>query len=135
MSTAIIGVGKIGGALATSFAKAAAGDMQSSHAALVAYGEAKYLYAREVDVHSHWSGLAILLVLFGALFNRTGFTHRTRMWLASLLSFCSFAFPMSVVLQNFDHGQLPRVLAIMTSGILILSMLAVAVGFMRSSES
>ena len=126
---------EIGGTLAQSFASAAAGDLESSHSALHGYGEAKYLYTREVDAHSHWGGLAILLVLFGAVFDRTGFAERTRFWLALSLSITSFAFPLGVLLQNFDHGEWPRLLAASTSIILIASMIMTAAGFMRASDS
>ena len=126
---------EMGGALAQSFASAAAGDLESSHFALHAYGEAKYLYTREVDAHSHWGGLAILLILFGAVFDRTGFAERTRLWLAASLSASSFAFPLSVLLQNFDHGEWPRALAVFTSIILIASMVMTAAGFIRVSDS
>ena len=126
---------QIGGSLASSFASAAAGDAQASHSALRTYGEAKYLYTREVDVHSHWGGLAILLILFGAVFDRTRFSEHIRLWLAISLSTGSFAFPLSVLLQNFDHGQWPRVLAAVTSGILMVSMTMVAAGFIRHSDT
>jgi len=76
-----------------------------------------------------------LLILFGAVFDHTGFGERTRLWLALSLSVSSFAFPLSVLLQNFDHGDRPRVLAIFTSIILIASMVMTAAGFMRVSDS
>ena len=126
---------EMGGALAQTFATAAAGDLESSHAAIHAYGEAKYAYTREVDAHSHWGGLAILLILFGAVFDRTGFAERTRFWLAVSLSASSFAFPLAVLLQTFDQGEWPRVLAASTSIVLITSMIMAAAGFIRASGS
>jgi hypothetical protein len=126
---------QIGSSLAASFASASGGDLQSSRSALEAYGEAKYLYAREVDAHSHWGGLAILLILFGAAFHRVGFEERTRFWLASTLSASSCLFPLSVIVQNVDHGPLPRVAAALISFVLIASMMVVAAGFIRSSKT
>src|SRR5579864_1659793 len=124
---------KMGARLAASFAKAAVSDLQTSHAELGDYAEAKYLYVREVDAHSHWAGLAILLILFGAFFDRVRFTERTRSWLAAAFTASSFVFPFGVLLENFSHGLWPRVLATLAAGILIASMVMVAAGFMRSS--
>jgi hypothetical protein len=124
---------RIGGSLATSFASAAGGDMQSAHQELHAYGEAEYLYVREVDAHSHWGGLAVLLILFGAFFDRAGFGERTRFWLATALSASSFAFPLSVLLQTFYQAQGLRLLTALISAVLIASMMMVGAGFLRHS--
>lgn len=126
---------QVGGSLAASFAGAAAGDMHGSDRQLHAYGEAKYLYVREVDAHSHWGGLAILLLLFGASFDRVGFTEHIRRWLAAALAASSFAFPLSIFLEEFDQGHWPRMLAVLTSAVLIASMMMVAAGFMRHRET
>jgi len=125
---------QVGASLATSFASAASGDMQSSDRELHAYGQAKYMYVREVDAHSHWGGLAILLLLFGAVFDRVGFAERIRLWLAVALTASSFAFPLSVLLENLDHVQWPRVAAAVTSAILVVSMMTVAAGFAGHRE-
>jgi hypothetical protein len=122
---------QIGSSLAATFATAATGDMPSSDRELDAYGRAKYLYVREVDAHSHWGGLAILLLLFGVVFNRVGFAERIRLWLAVALTSSSFAFPLSVLLENFNRGEWPRMAATVTSAILIVSMITIATGFAR----
>lgn len=126
---------QVGNSLAASFSAAAAGDMTTSVAQLSAYEDAKYLYVREVDAHSHWAGLAILLVMFGAAFQRVSFTERVRASVAVAFAGCSFVFPLSVLLENFDRGVLPRVLAAVTAAILIASLTMMAAAFARPASS
>lgn len=125
---------QIGGALAASFAQATDRNLNAAHASLQTYGEVKYVYVREVDVHSHWAGLALLLILLGAAFDRIGFSKSRHFWLALALVIGSVGFPASVLLENFDHGSLPRILAVITSTILIIAMMLIALGFMMKSE-
>lgn len=115
--------------LSNSFAAAAQRDMSKAKAALDGYETAKFEYAREVDVHSHWSGLALLLILFGLIFDQVAFSERVRFYLAMMLVVGSFAFPLGVILQTVDRGAGPQALAIVGAAFLIIALSAVAVGF------
>src|SRR5271156_6463173 len=68
----------LGGSLAESFAAAASRNVEQSQAALQQYGEVKYDYVRQVDVHSHWVDLAMLTILLGVIFERVNFSERIR---------------------------------------------------------
>jgi len=55
----------IGASLAGSFAAAADRNAAGMETSLQQYREAKYIYDRQVDVHGHWIGLAMLLIVLG----------------------------------------------------------------------
>ncbi|MFQ5696403.1 MAG: hypothetical protein ACE5HB_10475, partial [Terriglobia bacterium] len=100
-----------------------------AHAALDAYARAKFEYVREVDVHSHWTGLAMLLLLLGVIFDHVGFAERKRFYLAALLVVGSVLFPLGVILQTVNRGLVPEMLAVLGAGLLVVALGAVAVGF------
>lgn len=118
--------------LARSFSLAAGKQMEPAGAALDSYAAAKFEYVREVDVHSHWSGLALLLVLFGLLFDQVAFPERVRRFLAGALVSGSFLFPAAVLLQTVNQGRVPKALAAVAAALLIVTLAAVAAGFARS---
>ena len=60
----------IGQLLTTSFSAAAKRDSSAAGAALKEYKELKYGYDRHVDVHGHWIGLAMILIVLGIGFDR-----------------------------------------------------------------
>lgn len=120
---------RMGDRLATGFARAAEKQMSEAHAALDAYAQTKFEYVREVDVHSHWTGLAMLLILFGLIFDYVAFDERKRFYLAAMLVLGSGIFPLGVILQTVQQGFIPKMLAVGGSGLLILALSAVAVGF------
>lgn len=120
--------------LARSFAAAARKDLDPARAALDAYAAAKFEYVREVDVHSHWSGLALLLVLFGLIFDQVNFSERARFYLAATMVAGSFLFPAAVLLQTFEQGVVPKALAVAASALLIVSLAAVAAGSARAKD-
>jgi hypothetical protein len=122
---------QMGVRLANGFARAAQGDVSAAHDSIRGYGETKFRYVREVDVHSHWSGLAVLLILLGVAFPRLAFPESQRFWLALALVVGSVGFPLSVLAQNWDHGLWPRVIAVISSGLIITAMAVVAMGFVR----
>ena len=126
---------RIGGALSTGFSHAADQQMERAHAALDDYAAAKFEYVREVDVHSHWSGLALLLILLGVMFDQVEFEERRRFYLAVLLVVGAALFPLGVILQTFDRGVVPQVLAVLGSGLVTLALGAVAVGFARFGKT
>ena len=126
---------RMGGALATGFAQAAERKMDDSRASLATYSETEFNYVRQVDVHSHWGGLALLLMLLGVAFDRVGFPERARVRLAALLVAGSFLFPLGVLLQTADHGAGPKALAAAGAAMAILGLGAAAVGFARGEAS
>lgn len=126
---------KIGGSLATSFTRGAEGDLIAAQAALQSYADTQFAYARSVDVHSHWIGLAMLLIVFGVAFDRVGFTERRRMHLAISLVAGSVAFPLGVMLQTLDRGVIPQAAAAIGAGLVIIALAAIAFGFARSERS
>jgi hypothetical protein len=126
---------RMGGALATGFAQAAERKMEDARASLESYAAAEFDYVRQVDVHSHWGGLAVLLMLLGLAFDRVGFSERARTVLAALLVAGSFLFPLGVLLQTLDHGVAPKIMGAAGAAMVILGMGAVALGFARGEAA
>ena len=122
----------MGGSLATGFAKAAARDMDGARASIDEFGAAKFEYVREVDVHSHWTGLAMLLLLLGVVFDRVGFDERKRFYLALMLLVGSVVFPLGVILQTAMRGAVSDGLAIIGSALVTFGLAGSALGFLRS---
>jgi hypothetical protein len=126
---------QMGGSLAQSFSAAASREMPSSQAALQSYGETKYDYVRQVDTHSHWIGLAMLMIVFGVLFDRVNFTEGSRKVVAYALLAGSALFPLSVILQTYHHGALVyKALSVGSSGLVIIALATTAFGFARRGE-
>jgi hypothetical protein len=123
---------RMGGALAQAFVHAAGRNTAKAHAAVDTYAATKYDYVRRVDVHSHWIGLAMLLLVLGVAFDGVAFNERARTWIAAALVAGSFAFPLGVILQTASHGTaFASVLAILGSAIVTIALAAVAWGFAR----
>jgi len=124
----------IGGSLASAFVHAAERHRDDSQLALIAYRETKYDYVRQVDVHSHWIGLAMLMIVLGMSFDNVAFGERTRFWIAAALLLGSVVFPLGVILQTASHGGiLASAMAVAGSVLVIAGLGAVAVGFLRQS--
>ncbi len=123
---------KLGGSLATSFTDGAKGDLIAAHASLQTYSDTQFDYVRSVDVHSHWIGFAILLIVFGVGFDRLGFKESRRMLLAWLLVVGSVTFPLGVILQTLDRGIIPQAVAALGAGLVIIALAAIALGFART---
>ncbi len=85
---------RMGGSLATAFVQAANRDMTQARTAIDSYAAVKYDYVREVDAHSHWVGLSMILIVLGAIFDRVGFSIAIRQTLAWSLLLGSIAFPL-----------------------------------------
>lgn len=123
---------RMGGALAGGFAQVAQGRMSEAHAAIDNYGSARYNYVRQVDVHSHWIGLGMLMIVLGVVFDWQGYSERVRRCLALGLLAGSIVFPMGVILQTaFPGGGFASALAICGSALVTLSLAAMAFGFAR----
>ena len=122
----------MGGFIAQSFSAAANHQMVQSQDALHQYGETKYDYVRQVDAHSHWTGLAMLMVVLGIIFDRVNLSERLRQVVALSLLAGSALFPLSIILQTYHHGALLyKALAVISSGLVIAGMAATAWGFSR----
>ena len=123
---------RMGGSLAGAFVDAAKRNLPAAQLAIDEYSETKYDYVRQVDAHSHWIGLAMLMIILGAVLERAAFSERTRLLIASALALGSFSFPGAVLLETFTHGsRLSSALAAAGSALVIGAMAAAAVGFAR----
>jgi hypothetical protein len=127
---------RMGASLAQAFASASQRDRVAANSAIDAYASTKYDYLRQVDVHSHWIGLGMLLIVLGAAFDSVALSARLKSSLAVALVTGSFVFPMGVILQTVSHGAVyASWLAIFGSAIVTLALVAVAWGFARLERS
>jgi low temperature requirement protein LtrA len=122
---------RMGSSLAGAFANAAERHWDDSQSALIAYRETKYDYVRQVDVHSHWIGLAMLMIVLGVVFDEVAFGDRVRFLIALAMLAGSIVFPLGVILQTERMVPLGSALAILGSALVILALGVTAVGFMR----
>jgi hypothetical protein len=125
----------IGASLAGGFAAAADRNTAGMETSLEQYKEAKYIYDRQVDVHGHWIGLAMLLIVLGIGFDRVNFSERLKLFLALGLLLGSVIFPLGVLLQTMSHGPLPRAIAIVGSAFVIAALLGSAAGVLARDSS
>src|SRR6202030_1141809 len=73
---------RMGDSLSEAFVRAAQRKMPQAHDAIDTYASTKYDYVRQVDVHSHWTGLAMLMIVLGIAFDRVSFSERVRTCIA-----------------------------------------------------
>ena len=125
----------IGGALVAAFDASASRNPSEAETAFSRYKEAKYIYDRQVDVHGHWIGLAMLLIVVGIAFDRVRFAERHKLVLACALSAGSAIFPFGVLLQTIDHGAIPRGIAILGSVLVIAALLGITLGLAARQSS
>jgi hypothetical protein len=125
----------MGGSLTAAFIQAADRDWEKSESALLAYREAKYDYVREVDLHSHWIGLAMLMIVLGVVFDEVTFGEGVRFAIALAMLAGSVVFPLGVILQTVRMVPLGSALAIAGSALVIGALGATAVGFMRGDAT
>lgn len=125
----------IGSSLSNGFSAAAQRDSSGIAVALDRYREAKYVYDRCVDVHSHWLGLAILLIVIGLAFDRVAFSEKIRRCLSVALLVGAVLFPLGVLLQTLSHGPFPRAVAVAGSALMVLSLAVTAFGFARHNSA
>jgi len=121
----------MGGTLAEAFVSAANRNPPQSHAAVDLCSKTKYNYVRQVDVHSHWIGLGMVLILFGSFFDRVGLPARARFYVALIFLAGAFLFPLGVLLQTVMKGPLPSMLAISGSALVIAALSVSAWGLSR----
>jgi hypothetical protein len=126
---------RMGGSLATAFVNASERKLPESSAALQEYAATKYDYVRQVDVHSHWIGLAMLMIVLGAAFDRITFAESVKLYIAIALILGSVIFPLGVILQTVSHGSaFASVLAVLGSGLVIIALAATALGFAQRAR-
>ncbi len=121
----------IGHSLASGFQAAAERNSTMRESSLLQYREAKYAYDRQVDVHGHWIGLAMLLIVLAIAFDHVGLSEKFKLLLALILLLGATLFPFGVLLQTWSHGALPRALAILGSALVIAALAGVVFGLMR----
>jgi FtsH-binding integral membrane protein len=124
----------MGGSLASGFMAAAQRNLPQANAGIASYLATRFNYVRQVDVHSHWAGLAILLIVFGALFDRVAFDERKRVYLALAFLVGSVVFPLGVILQTLTRGPVASALAVSGAALVIIALAGIAVGLARSGE-
>jgi hypothetical protein len=123
---------RMGGSLSQAFVSAAERNTVEAHAAVDDYAATKYDYVRQVDVHSHWIGLAMLLLVLGVAFDEVAFSERLRAGIAVALLTGSFLFPLGVLLQTVSHNAaFASALAIFGSATVTIALAAVIWGFSR----
>jgi len=126
----------MGESLEGAFTQAASENWANAETSLTAYADTKYKYVRQVDAHSHWIGLAMLMIVLGAVFDRVGFSERARYWLAVLLLVGSVLFPFAVLLQTASGGKvLASVLAVVGAACVTIALAGAAVGFFRKASA
>jgi hypothetical protein len=126
---------KIGGTLAAGFAEGAKSDLIAAHDSLQAYADTQFNYVRSVDVHSHWIGLAMLLIVLGIAFDHMSFTEGRQMLVAWSLVIGSVIFPLGVILQTLDRGIIPQAVAAIGAALIIIALAAVSLSFARSERN
>ncbi len=118
----------IGSSLSAAFDAAAARNPAAAETALRNYSEAKYVYDRQVDVHGHWIGMAMVLIVIAIGLDRVGLAERHKAVLALALLAGAVIFPLGVLLQTFNHGPIPRGIAILGSGLVIVGLGGITLG-------
>ena len=121
----------IGHSLASGFQAAAERDSTAAEDSLLQYRQAKYAYDRQVDVHGHWIGLAMLLIVLAIAFDYIDLSEKLKLLLAGTLLLGAAVFPLGVLLQTWSHGVLPRAVAILGSALVIAALSGVVYGIMR----
>ena len=120
----------IGSSLASAFDATARRNPAAAETSFRNYREAKYIYDRQVDVHGHWIGLAMLLIVIGIGFDRIALSQRRKLALALALLAGAVIFPFGVLLQTFNHGPIPRGIAILGSALVIVALGGITLGLL-----
>ena len=126
---------QMGGLLSQAFVSSANRDSPEANQWLDEYARRHFIYVRQVDAHSHWIGLGMLLLALGLVFDRVGFSPRHQSVFAATLVLGCIIFPAGVLWETANSGKLPQALAIAGSALIIVSLARIAVGFWRGSQS
>jgi hypothetical protein len=125
----------IGMSLTSGFQAAAQRNAAGAEKALLQYQQAKYNYDRQVDVHGHWLGLSMLLIVLAIAADRISIAEKWKFLLALSLLVGSVLFPFGVLMQTWSHGTLPRAVAIVGSAMVITSLAGMVLGFLRRQDA
>ena len=117
--------------LTAAFSGAAQRNAPRVNSSMQQYKEARYVYDRQVDAHSHWIGLAMLLIVLAVCFDRLTLSEQWKALLAWGVLSGAVLFPVGVLLQTFSHGPVPRAIAALGSALEIISLLLIAIAFAR----
>jgi hypothetical protein len=124
----------IGRSLASSFQAAAERDTAVAVQALLEYRQAKYTYDRQVDVHGHWIGLSMLLIVLSIAADRIAIAEKWKLLLAWMLFLGCVLFPLGVLMQTWSHGSFPRAVAVLGSAMVIAALAAMIAGVLRQQN-
>lgn len=125
----------IGMSLTSGFQAAADRNPAGAEKALLQYQQAKYNYDRQVDVHGHWLGLSMLLIVLAIAADQISMAEKWKLLLAWGLLLGSILFPFGVLMQTWGHGALPRAVAIAGSAMVIASLAGMVLGFLRRQDA
>lgn len=125
----------IGMSLTTGFQAAADKNPAGAEKALLQYRQAKYIYDRQVDVHGHWLGLSMLLIVLAIAADHISIAEKWKFLLALGLLLGSVLFPFGVLMQTWGHGTLPRTVAVVGSALVITSLAGMVLGFLRRRDA
>jgi hypothetical protein len=125
----------IGASLAAGFSAAAERNVTAADAAMLQYRAAKYNYDRQVDVHGHWIGLAMLLIVVGIAYDRVEFSRRAKSAAALGLLLGALLFPLGVLLETASQGPIPKGIAVLGTALVLASLAAITYGFARSPSA
>ena len=125
----------IGQSLSLSFQAAAQRNTAEADKALLQYREAKYAYDRMVDVHGHWIGLSMLLIILAIGFDRLAISNRRKLLLAWALLLGTGLFPLGVLMQTWSHGPGPKAVAVLGSALVIAALAGTAFSFLRRQNA
>jgi dipeptide/tripeptide permease len=126
---------RIGESLANAFALASERNVAQATTALAEYRNAKYAHERQIDAHGHWIGLAMLLIVLGIAFDRVALAEKQKLALAIGLLTGATLFPLTVLLQIFSPGSVPRVLTVASSALMIAMLAITALGLSVKSST
>ena len=125
----------IGMSLTSGFQAAADRNPAGAEKALLQYRQAKYNYDRQVDVHGHWLGLSMLLIVLAIAADQISIAEKWKLLLAWSLLLGSVLFPFGVLMQTWSHGTLPRAVAVLGSALVIASLAGMILGFLRPRDA
>jgi len=125
---------RIGESLASAFTLASERNFAPVTTVLAEYRDAKYAHERQVDAHGHWIGLAMLLIVLGIAFDRVALAEKQKLALAIGLLAGATLFPLTVWLQIFSHGSVPRALTVASSALMIATLGITALGLSVKSS-
>ena len=122
----------LGGSLTTAFVKGAERNLPAAESSIDTYAHNAYVYVRQVDTHSHWIGLAMILILLGVAFDHLGLSDGAKSVLAVLLLIGAVTFPFGVLMQTWMGGLAPKIIASVGAASVTVGMAGSAWGFSRA---